>query len=108
MVLELVQVYPPKIASISNVQWTNIASELNIWGRGQTLQVRGIYRQGTDITGERNVHGTDITNKRNAQGTDITGERNVQGTDITNERNVQGTDITIERNVQGTDSYTSI
>ena len=44
MVLELVQVYPPKIASISNVQWTNIASELNVWGRGQTLKVIGIYR----------------------------------------------------------------
>ena len=40
MVLELVQVYPPKIDSILNVQWTNIASELNAWGRGQTLQVK--------------------------------------------------------------------
>ena len=41
MVLELVQVYPPKISkidSILNVQWTNIASELNAWGRRQTLK----------------------------------------------------------------------
>ena len=28
MVLELVQVYPPKIASVLNGQWTKIASEL--------------------------------------------------------------------------------
>ena len=49
MVLELVQVYPPKIDSILNVQWTNIASELNAWGREQTLQ----------FTSERNVKGTD-------------------------------------------------
>ena len=51
MVLESVQFYPPKIASISNVQWTNIASEFYVWGRGQALQV------------SRNVQGTDITSE---------------------------------------------
>ena len=36
--------------------------------RGQTLHVKGMNVQGTDITRERNVQGTDITRERNVQG----------------------------------------
>ena len=67
MVLESVQVYPPKIASKCTVD----------------KHCKGVkcMGQGLDITIERNVQGTDITSERNVQGMDITSERNVQGTD---------------------------
>ena len=35
--------------------------------QGQTLQLRGMCREGTVITSERNVQGTDITSERNVQ-----------------------------------------